>query len=117
MFTRTSSASALLLAACSPGGAAPEPVDESDLIACAIGGAGSFARECVVERSRGDEGQVLVVRHPDGGFRRFVASGGEVAPADGAEPATLAPRDDGVEVAVGGDRYRFPASMTADGAE
>ena len=122
MSTRISSLGALLLAACSPEAAVPA-TEEDDLIACALGGAGSFTRDCAVERSRGDAqaegGVLLVVRHPDGGFRRFVVADDRlgVAPADGAEPATLTFRDDSIEVAVGGDRYRFPAEMTADGGE
>ena len=120
MFTRTfSTAAVLLLAACSPDAAVVASADEDDLIACALGGSASFTRDCVVERAQTDGGVLLVVRHPDGGFRRFVASADRlgVAPADGAEPATLSFGDDGVEVAVGGDRYRFPTAMMADGAE
>ncbi len=116
---RISSAGALLLlAACDAQvetGAA-ETADPENLIECALGGATGFARECAVEQSQAAEGLILTVRHPDGGFRRFVATtdGTGVAPADGAEPATLSLREDGIEVAVGADRYRFPATIAGD---
>jgi len=117
MSMRTFSAAALLLAACSSQADAPLAANEDDLVECALGGAGSFTRECTLERVASNESEVLVVRHPDGGFRRFISTAGGIAPADGAEPATLIVRDDSVEVAVGGDRYRFAAVLTADGTE
>ena len=115
MSTRISSlAMLLLLPACSQAAEAPDP---GSLIECAIGGAGAFSRECAVERVREDGGLVLTVRHPDGGFRRFAVTedGMGVAPADGAEPATITLREGGIEVAVGADRYRFPATVAGDG--
>lgn len=56
---------------------------------------------------------MLVVRHPDGGFRRFevVHDGRGVVAADGAHSAQIALRGGDVEVAVGTDRYRFPNAM------
>ncbi|HYD24099.1 MAG TPA: hypothetical protein VEB68_04825 [Croceibacterium sp.] len=121
MSTRTSSALALLLlAACAPDApGAPEPgADDDSLIACALAGAGAFERVCGVERRREGEGLVLVVRHPDGGFRRFAVldDGRGLAAADGAEPAAVAMHGEGIEVAVGADRYRFPARIAGDGA-
>ncbi len=117
MSMRTSSAGALLLlAACSQGATEAPAADPDDLIECALDGATTFARECAVEQSHAAEGLILTVRHRDGGFRRFVAmtDGRGVAPADGAEPATLSLREDGIEVAVGADRYRFPATIAGD---
>ena len=118
MSTRTSSFAALaLLAACSPGATGAPPPDEDSLIECALAGAGAFSRDCSVERGREDGALVLTVRHPDGGFRRFLATddGTGLAPADGAEPATVTLREEGIEVAVGADRYRFPATVAGDG--
>jgi hypothetical protein len=109
-------AALLLLGACSAAEPAPEP---DDLIECALAGATAFARECAVERSREGEGLVLTVRNPDGGFRRFAVTGDGrgLIPADGAEPAAIALRDGGIEVAVGTDRYRFPATIAAHDGE
>ena len=51
---------------------------------------------------------------PDGGFRRFVVArdGTGVAAADGAEPAMVTIiADDRIEVAIGGDTFRLPATV------
>ncbi len=116
MSTRISSAALLLLAACSPGASGAPPPDPDSLIECALAGAAAFARDCAVERSREDGGLFLVVRHPDGGFRRFevLTDGHGLAAADGAEPARIALHGEGIEVAVGADRYRFPATIAGD---
>ena len=111
-----SGAPLLLLAACSPGASESSLPDPDDLIECALAGAGAFARDCAVEQVR-EEGQLyLVVRHPDGGFRRFevLTDGGGLASADGADPAQIAVHGDGIEVALGADRYRFPATIAGD---
>ena len=114
MFTRISSAGLLLLAGCSsdPGGA--QPVAESDTIDCALAGAGSFSRDCWLER----DGEVLVVHHPDGGFRRlewFETRGGHVLDtADGVERARTEARGDRWEVVVGNDRYLVPIPTADD---
>ena len=78
-------------------------------IDCVLAGVPSQCKvETVVERER----KLLVVRHPDGGFRRFeaVSDGRGVAPADGAQGAGGNWTDDGrFAVSVGQDRYMFPA--------
>ena len=106
----------LALAGCSAPSSQAEPAHRATLVECAVGGAATFALDCQVERSEQDGAPILVVRHPDGGFRRFVVIGGgtRLATADGAEAAEVTPRDDGIEVAVGTDRYRFPLAMTGD---
>lgn len=83
-------------------------------VECATDGAAEFDRVCTVERLASERGLVLTVRSPSGGFRRLlVASDGRgVVAADGAEPAVVAPiADNRIEVAIGGDRYRFPATI------
>ena len=109
----------LTAAACSPepSGAARAqdgtPHAESNLVQCAPAGESAFARACAVERSREGEVLFLTVRHPDGGFRRFevLSDGRGLAPADGAEPAQSRIVEGVLEVAVGSDRYRFPATV------
>ncbi len=78
-----------------------------------MGGAAAFTRACQVERREVDGVSILVVRHPDGGFRRFevMRDGTGLAAADGAERVVVSLRDQGIEVAVGADRYRFPARI------
>jgi hypothetical protein len=117
---RTAGGLLLLLAACSSGASdtsgAPVAEQTDNVIDCAVGGATAFAHTCAVERSEEQGALVLVVQHPDGGFRRFeVLDGGHsLTPADGAEAGRTTKTADGLEVAVGGDRYRFPAKMLSD---
>ena len=82
-------------------------------IACAQGDA-AFASTCTIEPSQGKDGLVLTIRHPDGAFRRLLVTqdGRGVIAADGAEAAKVAiTGTDGIEVALGGNRYRLPATV------
>jgi hypothetical protein len=91
----------LLLAGCSqPEG---EPI-AGEPLACALDGAAEFARVCRAESQIVAGGTILIVRHPDGGFRRFEIEGDIVRTADGVDP-TVTVRADATEVAVGSDRY------------
>lgn len=98
---------ALLLAACSQSPQATDSaVANAEHTECALAGAAAYRNDCTVERSADG----LVVRHPDGGFRRFMTGEGDnrIRPADGAEAAEWREVGDGrVEVVVGQDRYRF----------
>lgn len=84
-------------------------------IDCKPAGETAFLRACDIERSRDEDGAViLTIRHPDGGFRRLLIAndGRGVVAADGAEQAsvtTISPRE--IEVALGGNRYRLPATV------
>lgn len=101
------------LAACSSGEGTPK----GRAIDCAVGGAAKFLPDCFVEDSRADDAHYLTVRHKDGAFRRFrmVDDGRGVVAADGADEATAQWSAEGVlEVAVAGDRYRFPARLKPD---
>ena len=94
--------------------AATHAANGNELIECAIGGAQWFLRECEVEKSQDDDGaKVLVVHHPDGGFRRFtvMTDGSGLATTDGAVAADSAIVEDRLDVRVGDDRYRFPATV------
>ncbi|MFC3174215.1 hypothetical protein ACFOD9_08125 [Novosphingobium bradum] len=109
-----------LLAACSRGepGAGSGAAEGAEKIACALGVGARFEAVCALERAdRGGE-KLLVVHHPDGGFRSFtvLANGAGLAAADGAESARQAIAGDLLEVAVGEDRYRFPFKVKSDGA-
>lgn len=116
----------LILAACSEGGeaqagaspsavaeAAASPEDNS--VACALAGAKTFGRTCTRDLSRDEVGEVWIIRHPDGGFRRFVLIDGEtrIATADGDKEVTTERVGGELEVRVEGDRYRFPAAPEA----
>ena len=105
----------LLLAACNSSNDVPETTADVDgKLFCAVGGAAEMSQSCLLERVDSPEGQVLVVHHPEGGFRRFriVRDGRGVVPADGAEPSKLyIVAENMIDVAVAGDRYRFPATI------
>ena len=93
--------------------AADAPPETGEVIECALAGAKAFARVCAIEFV--DEGgqRLMIVRHGDGGFRRFrvLVDGRGVAEADGADVAQVALGEGGIEVSVGPDRYRIPATM------
>ena len=84
-------------------------------VECALAGSAEFNRNCTTERVSGAEGQMLVIRHPDGGFRRFkiLTDGRGLSPADGFDA------DFKINVMAGGmievksvdDVYRLPAAI------
>ena len=111
----------LSLAACGSGKpsttqVAAEQAKESagDLrIPCARGTA-ALETVCTIEQTRSETGSILTIRHPDGGFRRLLVTddGRGVTAADGAEVVAVTVMDaDGIEVALGGNRYRLPATV------
>lgn len=112
-----------LLAACtsepeskaSAAAASEAAVAADNRIECALHGADAFTRDCMVERAPQDGVLYLVVRQPDGAFRRFqvLKDGRGIAAADGAEEAETTLSGDILEVTVGKDRYRFPATQKA----
>lgn len=115
----------LLLAAC--GG--PDPVsvplakveagqqraaEDAGQILCAPQGASDFARVCKLDRVMSASGLMLTVSRPDGGFHRLLVTrdGRGVVAADGAEAARVVIVGNGeIEVAIGGDRFRLPATI------
>ena len=101
----------LALAACAVGEEQPQAAGDAQRIDCALGAGTAFAPDCLVEITEEDGQRVLVVREPDGGFRRFVQSddGSGLTVADGADEAMQRLDGDTLEVTVGNDRYRFPA--------
>jgi len=89
----------------------PPPDNRID---CRIGPDAQFERSCTFERAEGADGVTLTVRKPDGGFRRLrvVTDGRGVVAADGAEPAQVTVMNDRrIEVAIGEDRFRLPATI------
>ncbi|WP_156842396.1 hypothetical protein [Novosphingobium aquimarinum] len=102
-----------LLAACSSGDTPPPVAEGEEHVACAVGGETEMKEVCAVERSEADGKLTLVVRHPDGAFRRFdvLTDGRGLAVSDGAEEAVTRLEDGKFAVTVGEDRYLFP--MTA----
>jgi hypothetical protein len=88
-------------------------------VECALAGAATFERSCTTEQIAGSDGTILVIRHPDGGFRRFdiLTDGRGLAPADGFDETTISLLSDGmIEVSSGDDKYRLPAQIKGKGA-
>jgi hypothetical protein len=110
---------ALLLAACSSSSEPPPVAAGSEHIDCAVGGSAELKPVCSVERAEADGKLTLVVRHPDGAFRRFdvMTDGSGLAVADGAEKAVTRLVDGKLDVTVGADHYLFPATKKADAAK
>ncbi len=84
-------------------------------IECALAGSTDFARDCTAERVTGPEGQMVVLRNPDNGFRRFTVLGGGkgLEPADGFDDSFSIKLigKDMIEVRSGDDIYRLPAAI------
>ncbi|WP_345940674.1 hypothetical protein [Sphingomonas sp. So64.6b] len=94
-------------------------VEDKGELVCAQSGSTDFVRDCTVDRETTADGLVLTVRHPDGAFHRLLVTkdGRGLIAADGAEPAKVTIIDkDRIEVALGGDRYRLPATIKAAAA-
>lgn len=83
-------------------------------IECALAGSESFGRVCTTEQIAASDGAILVIRHPDGGFRRFniLTDGRGLAPADGFDETRIRLLDDSsIELTSGDDKYRLPAQV------
>lgn len=113
---------ALLAAACSPeedNAGDPDRAGkrEEERIPCALDGAMEFKPVCLMEREQQGDTLFVVVRHPDGGFRRFEAleDGRGVAVADGADDGRIEVEPGHLTITVARDRYRFPAMLKGNG--
>jgi hypothetical protein len=87
---------------------------DPNAVECAPAGASAFARACTVDRDTTVRGLVLTLRNPDGGFHRLLVTrdGHGVAAADGAQPvAVVISGGASIDVALGHDRYRLPATV------
>jgi len=83
-------------------------------IECALAGSDAFELVCTTEQISASDGTTLVIRHPDGGFRRFniLTDGRGLAPADGFDETRIRVLDDSsIELSSGDDKYRLPAQV------
>jgi ribosomal protein L34 len=105
----------LFLAACGrPVEQANATLEDDGRIECRIGADTEYSRHCSVERARTEQGTLLTVRKPDGGFRRLMTTrdGRGVVAADGAEQAQVSiVGEDLIEVGIAGDSFRLPARI------
>ena len=83
-------------------------------IACALAGSDTFERTCTTEQIAGQDSKMLVIGHPDGGFRRFniLTDGRGLAPADGFDETRIRVLGaNRIELSSGDDKYRLPAQI------
>lgn len=81
-------------------------------VACALNGALSYDSTCTIEQVAIAGSSTVVIRHPNGSFRRFeVLAGGGLGEADGAQRAVVLRNGTKLEVTLGADRYRLEASQ------
>lgn len=83
-------------------------------IECALASSTAFERVCTTEQISATDGAILVIRHPDGGFRRFniLTDGRGLSPADGFDETRIRLLDDSsIELTSGDDKYRLPAQV------
>ncbi|MBB4857064.1 hypothetical protein HNO88_000361 [Novosphingobium chloroacetimidivorans] len=110
-----------LLTGCSadPAAETPKVAEGGERIACALAGASEFSESCAVDRADVDGTLTLILRHPDGAFRRFavVRDGRGLIVADGSEQARTAIQGDKLAVSVADDRYLFPARIKSKPAD
>jgi hypothetical protein len=86
-------------------------------IECAVSGAKELTRSCLTEKISGTDGQSLIIRHANGGFRRFkiLTDGRGLQAAEGAEKLSIKVLDGGkIEATIAGDRYQLPAQIKAN---
>jgi hypothetical protein len=110
---------ALLAGACSkaPSDAAPKVAAGDEHIECALGPGMGFVRDCAIERAREGDVYKMIVRHPDGGFRRFeVGADNTITASDGADAVQVVLNGAVAEVTAGEDRYRIPLEARAPAA-
>ncbi|MEY4237738.1 MAG: hypothetical protein RL339_339 [Pseudomonadota bacterium] len=105
----------VVLSACADPAPGEGGVVASEQVWCALGGARDFTQDCTLERSTEEGRPAFVVHHPDGKFRRLLASadGQSLLAADGADQSQSALKQDRWEVILGDDRYVVPVKADA----
>lgn len=96
-----------------PGCSGPDDKVERDALACRVKG-GIFEQLCTSEVILGADGTELVVRAPNGDFRRLLVTehGRNVIAADGAEPLLVEQHGaDSLYVSADGITYRLPVPV------
>lgn len=90
-------------------------VAKNERVWCGLDGTTELKQDCTLERGSEEGRTAFVVRHPDGKFRRLVASadGQNLLAADGADQSQSALKGDRWEVILGDDRYVVPVKADA----
>ena len=84
-------------------------------IECAVNGAEDFSLSCATERVASENGTILMIRHNDGGFRRFriLTDGRGLEAAEGFDFTSIEIIDDKYILLISGsDQYKLKAQFT-----
>lgn len=108
-----------VLSACSDPAPGEGGAVASEQVWCSLGGAQDFTQDCTLERGTEEGRPAFVVHHPDGKFRRLLASadGQNLLAADGADQSQSALKGDRWEVILGDDRYVVPVAIKPSQAD
>ena len=108
----------LSLSACSDEDAEIAEAQEAALVGnkieCALNGTEEFTASCATERVASDEETILMIRHNDGGFRRFrlLTDGRGLETAEGFDNSRIDILDDEyIILSSGKDRYKLKAQF------
>lgn len=112
------------LSACGDDEAAIAAAQKASLVGnkieCALNGSDSFSLNCATERVSSDNGTILMIRHSDGGFKRFriLTDGRGLETAEGFDDSSIEIIDEEyIILSSGVDRYKLKAQFTGGGQQ
>ncbi len=94
--------------------AAQEEALIGNKIECALNGADVFSASCATQRLTSENGTILMIRHADGGFKRFniLTDGRGLETAEGYDDSHIEIIDkDYIILTSGNDKYRLKAQF------
>ena len=107
-----------LLAACGDDEAEIMAAQDAALVGnkieCALNGADEFSKICATERVSAEDGTILMIRHSDGGFKRFriLTDGRGLEAAEGFNDSHIEIIDENhIILSSGNDRYKLKAQL------
>ena len=98
--------STLWLGACSQG--QPVASDDAEAVLCSLAANSEWTSDCRLETARVAGATVLVIRHPDGSFRRLIERSDGFAAADGFQTARTEFRNGRAFVTIDDATYSLP---------
>ncbi len=88
----------------------PVASEGAEPVLCAVAGDTEWSDECRLETARVGGANVLVIRHPDGGFRRLIAGPKGFQTADGSAEAQTEFRNGRAFVTIDNATYSLPVT-------
>lgn len=89
-------------------------------IECALNGADIFSENCATERVASENGTILMIRHSDGGFKRFriLTDGRGLEVAEGYDDSRIEIIDENhILLSSGNDKYKLKAQFKGGAAQ